>query len=104
MLLTSKLITCFVDGFTLKWKSQSIAYLFNASEHIYWILDIGNEVHSIWVIWTSNLQECKGHAILRGLDQARGLRLTPFWCCPCPPPDECNTRQGYIERPLNLGP
>ena len=32
--LTSKLITHFIDGFTLKLKSQSITYLLNGSEHI----------------------------------------------------------------------
>ena len=36
---------------------QSIAFLLNESEQIYWILDLYNEVHSIWVIWTSGLQE-----------------------------------------------
>ena len=45
--LTSKLITCFIDNFTLKRKSQSIAHLLNGSEHINWILDFKNEVHSI---------------------------------------------------------
>ena len=63
--LTSKLITCFIDGFTSKMKSQSIAYLLNESEHLYWILDFEDEVHSIWVIWTSSLQECKGDFIFR---------------------------------------
>ena len=58
MFLNSKLITCFVDNFTLKRKSQSIAYLLNESEHIHWILDLENEVHSIRVIWTNGLQEC----------------------------------------------
>ena len=53
--MTSKLITCFIDGFTSKRKSQSIAYLLNGSAHIYWILDLEDEVHSIWVIWTSGL-------------------------------------------------
>ena len=33
--LTSKLITCFIGGFTLIMKPQSIAYLLNGSEHIY---------------------------------------------------------------------
>ena len=47
--LTSKLITCFIDGFTLEMKSQSIAYLLNESEHVYWILDFEDEVHSIRV-------------------------------------------------------
>jgi hypothetical protein len=35
MFLTSKLFTCFIDGFTSKRKSQSIAYQLNGSEHIY---------------------------------------------------------------------
>ena len=35
IILTSKLITCFIDGFTLKMKYQSIVYLLNGSEHIY---------------------------------------------------------------------
>ena len=59
MLLTSKLITCYIDGFTWNRKSQSITSLLNESEHVYWILDLENEVHSIWVTWTSGLQECK---------------------------------------------
>ena len=46
-LLTSKLIACIVDGFTFGMKSQSIAYLLSGSAHIYWILDLGGEVHSI---------------------------------------------------------
>jgi hypothetical protein len=73
MLLTSKLIIYFTDGFTSKRESQSIVYLLNGSEHIYWILDLENEVHSIWVIWTSGLQECKGWARLGG------SRLGLFW-------------------------
>jgi hypothetical protein len=63
---TSKIITCFIDGFTSKRKPQPIVYLLNGSEHIYWILDLENEVHSIWVIWTSNLQECKCQARIGG--------------------------------------
>ena len=59
--LTSKLITWFIGGFTLKMKSQSIAYLLNGSEHIYWIWDLEGEVHSIWDLWISGLQECKGN-------------------------------------------
>ena len=62
--LTSKLITCFIDNFISKMKSQSNAYLLNESEHIYWILDLEDEVHSIWVIWTSNLQKCKGNNLI----------------------------------------
>ena len=62
MFFTSKLHACFIDGFT---SNQSIAYLLNESEHIYWTMDLENEVHSIWVIRTSGLQECKGNFIFR---------------------------------------
>ena len=48
MFLTSKLITCFIDDFTFGMKSQSIVYLLIGSAHIYWILDLEGEVHSIW--------------------------------------------------------
>ena len=58
--LSAQLITCFIDILPLKIKSQSVVYLRSGSEHIYWILDLEGEVHSIWVIWTSGLQECKG--------------------------------------------
>jgi hypothetical protein len=131
---TSKIITCFIDGFTSKRKSQPIVYLLNGSEHTYWILDLENEVHShglyrqttfknasvrpgpggqgssfsvlhlpvaltranylllngsehiywildlwkeehsIWVIWSSNLQEWLGLSRV-GASQGRGLRL-----------------------------
>ena len=33
--LTSNLITCFIDGFTMKLKSPLIVYLLNESEHMY---------------------------------------------------------------------
>ena len=46
--LTSKLITCFIDGFTLGMKSESFVYLLGEREHINWILDLEGEVHSIW--------------------------------------------------------
>ena len=61
--MTSKLITWFIAGLALKVKSwsDSIAYLLNGSEHIYWILNLEDEVHSIWAIWTSGLQECQGN-------------------------------------------
>ena len=48
MCLTSKSIMCFIDGFTSGMKSQSIAYLLIGSAHIYWILDLEGEMHSIW--------------------------------------------------------
>jgi hypothetical protein len=48
MLLISKLIMCFTNGSTSRMKSQSIAYPPIGSAHIYWILDLEGEVHSIW--------------------------------------------------------
>jgi hypothetical protein len=61
MFLISKLIMCFINGSTFGMKSQSIAYLPIGSAHIYWILDLEGEVHSIRNLWSSGLQECKGH-------------------------------------------
>ena len=42
MFQTSNFITCFIDGFTSKMKSQSIAYLLKINERKYWILDLDN--------------------------------------------------------------
>ena len=56
--MTSKSITCFINSFTSKVKYHSIAYLLNGNEHIYWVLDLEDEVHSRWVIRTSNLHAC----------------------------------------------
>ena len=50
--------------FHFEMKSQSIAYLLNESEHMYWIWDLEDEVHSIWDLWISGLQECKGNDFL----------------------------------------
>ena len=61
--LTSMLIMCFIDGLNSKMKSLSIAYLLNGSELVYWILDLEDEGHSLWVLWTSGIQECKGNFI-----------------------------------------
>jgi hypothetical protein len=84
-LLTSKLIACFIDGFMSKMKSQPIAYLLNESEHIYWILDLEDEVHSLRVIWASGLQECKGTFIFRSRAEratnfGRDLNFVYFFC------------------------
>ena len=62
---TSKLIACFIGGFTLTMKPQLIAHLLNGSEHIYWILDLQGEVHSTWDLWVSGLQECKSNEFLQ---------------------------------------
>ena len=63
---TSKLITWFIGNFTLKMKSQSIAYSLNGSQHIYWIWKLEGEVHSIWDLWVSGLHECKGNGFFKG--------------------------------------
>ena len=62
----SKFIACFIDihlhafSFTSRLESQWIVYLLRGSEHIYWVLGLKGEVQSIWDLWTSGLQECKG--------------------------------------------
>ena len=62
----SKFIACFIDihlhafSFTSRLESQWIVYLLRGSEHIYRVLGLKGEVQSIWDLWTSGLQECKG--------------------------------------------
>ena len=63
--------------------------------YIYWILDLDNEVHSIWVIWTINLQESKSHAKV-GVSQGRDFPVLPLPTCP----NACNARHGFLERPV----
>ena len=46
-------------------KPWLIAYLLPGSEHICWILDLKDEVHSIWNLWISGLQECKSNDFSR---------------------------------------
>ena len=62
--LTSKLSTCFINGFASGMKSHSISYLLIGSAHIYWILDLAGEVDSIWDLKPSDLQECKGNIFI----------------------------------------
>ena len=57
-------------------KSQSIAYLLNGSEHIYWIWDLEGEVHSIWDLWISGIHECKDNGFFEF------GRPTIFGSCP----------------------
>ena len=42
-----------IDGFTSEMKSWSIGHLLNGSEHLHWVLDLEDEVHSIWLIGRS---------------------------------------------------
>ena len=91
----TKLITCFINGFTSKKKPNLMNTHTYIYIYIYWILDLDNEVHSIWVIWTSNLQESKSHAKV-GVSQGRDFPVLPLPTCP----NACNARQGFLERPV----
>jgi hypothetical protein len=46
-------------------KSQLIPYFLNENEHIYWIQDLESEVHSIWDLWISGIQEYKDNGFLK---------------------------------------
>ena len=54
----------------------------NGSEHIYWIMDLKNEVHLIWDLWISGLRECKGNGLFKngwdGQNYSVGSRKCQF--------------------------
>ena len=58
----------------MKIKFQSIAYLLNGCEHIYWIWNLEDEVHSIWDMWISGFQEYKGKGFFQ--NQVGGQQLS----------------------------
>ena len=63
---------------SLAYERVFLDYLLGESEQIYWILNLEGEVHSIWVLWTSGLQECTCNFILFLLKLGRasnGFRL-----------------------------
>jgi hypothetical protein len=70
---------------------------------VYWVLDLENEVHSIWVIRTSGLQECKGRAMVGGLGQGRSRPSSGFFGV-ARRPTSANACGGYLERPMKLLP
>ena len=57
--LISKLITCFINGFTSGMKSQSIVYLPIGSVHIYWISNLKGEVHQYGICGQSAFKNAK---------------------------------------------
>ena len=96
MFSTSKLITCFLDGFTLKRKSQSIAYLLNGSEHIYWILDLENEVPQYGLYGQTAFQNARvrpGSGVRLG---SGGRGSSFFGVAPACCLDKCNAHWGYL--------
>jgi len=62
MFLTSKFVTCFIDGFTLKRKSsQLLIYSMEVNFYIgFWTLKMKCTQYGLY---TSGLQECKGNFI-----------------------------------------
>jgi hypothetical protein len=44
---------------------------------MYWILDLEGEVHSIWDLWISGLQKCKGNGFFEVKQMSRSFRLGP---------------------------
>ena len=97
--LTSKLITCFIDGFTLRRKSQSIAYLLNGSEHI---LDFGPWSRSALNMGYMDEQPSRmlgsGRAKIKQA-MVRGPRLWLFRCCPCPLLWHVQRSSGFFREP-----
>jgi hypothetical protein len=51
--------------FHFEMQSQSLGCLQSGKEKIYRILDLDNEVHSIWVIWTSGLPKWRGNCFFK---------------------------------------
>ena len=104
--LASKLIICFIDNFTSKMKIQTIAYLLNESEHMYWILDLEGEVHSIWDWRISGLQKCNNNGFFKvgrgGLKFLGGSKKSRvrYGGCPCPYLPPPKARKGRFTVPL----
>ena len=110
MFLTSKLITCISDHFTLKRKSQSIAYLLNRSEHIYWILNLTLKMkctqyglYEQAAFKNARVRPEPGLGQIQdgprsGLGQIRGRpSLSFFGVAPAHHPDERKAHKGYLE-------
>ena len=97
MFLTSKLITCFIDDFTSKRKSQSIAY-YSMEDNIYigfWTLTMKctqHGLHGLATFKNPRVRLGSGWAMVRACQgrvfsgDAPSCRL-----------DACNTCRGYLE-------
>ena len=42
-----------------------------------WIVDLEGEVHSIWDLWISDLQECKGNSFFKVGRASRSFQSVP---------------------------
>ena len=102
--LTSKLITCFIEGFTLRRKSQSIAYLLNGSEHSvyigFWTLKPKCTQYGLYG-WATFKMLGSGRAKV-GHARVRGPRLWLFWCCPCPLLWHMQHSSGVFREPITF--
>ena len=47
--------------------------LLDGNEHIYWILDLQSEVHLIWDLRVSGLQECKSNELFQNTHNPRAM-------------------------------
>ena len=95
MFLTSKLITCFYWQFHFE-NEILVNYLFTQWKWTY-ILDFGP-----WKWSALNMGYMDKHpSRMQGSGQGRGARGSNFFgVAPTCHPDQCNARQGYLERPL----
>ena len=110
--LTSKLITCFIGGFTLKMKPQSIAHLLNGIEHIYWIWTLRVKCTQYGICGLSGLQECKSNEFFKIGRMGINFRASPknvFFLrtggCPRPDLTPPKVRRGVLNdclRPTGL--
>ena len=79
------LITYYIDGLTSGMKSQSIPGLLSGSEHMYWILGLEVEVHSIWFLWTrrpSRMQVQRFFEVGWGGQSFLARFMKILWDCP----------------------
>ena len=54
-------------------KSQSIACLLNESEHVYWIMDLENEMQSIWDLQSKRPSKMQGQCFFSKLGKAGNI-------------------------------
>ena len=67
-----------------KWNPSQLLIYSMKYTYIYWILDLEGEVHSIWNLWRSDLQECKGDDFFKDMQGGKkisvGSKKSRFLC------------------------